>query len=350
MVQVTAPAGQVVPGQTKQLAVVLRDVAGAELTGRAVTFSSSSDAIARVSDTGLVTAVSAGRATITATSETKTGSVAIDVREGGLVGPAGGTVTANGGAVQLVVPAGALAAQTVITVDVGGTLPPLPGLVAGSRVVLGPQGTAFAAPAQLRIGYNPAQGPSGADEADFRLHLVDGANVQSLGGGVDGAADRVTADVGALGAFAVGWAQPAAPCADPEFRQFDFWVGEWAVTVVGQPAGTPPTPSDITMDPSGCAVFENFFNGAGRSINLFNPADGNWHQTFVFSNGQRLILVGGLEGDEMIMEQPNPPGSPGSFNHWTWTPLPGGQVRQLQEQSTDGGATIFGFDGTYVPR
>ncbi len=30
---------------------------------------------------------------------------------------------------------------------------------------------------------------------------------------------------------------PPAPCADPEYRKFDFWVGEWNVTANGQPAG-----------------------------------------------------------------------------------------------------------------
>ena len=41
-VTVTAPSGPIVAGQTKQLTVVLKDAAGTELTGRTVTFSSSS--------------------------------------------------------------------------------------------------------------------------------------------------------------------------------------------------------------------------------------------------------------------------------------------------------------------
>jgi hypothetical protein len=47
----------------------------------------------------------------------------------------------------------------------------------------------------------------------------------------------------------------------------------------------------------------------------------------------------------------NFPGLPGSFDRWTWTPLGDGRVRQLQETSSDGGATVVtGFDGTYAPR
>jgi hypothetical protein len=345
-VTVTAPAGQVVPGQTKQLAVVLRDAAGAELTGRVVTFSSSSDAIARVSDTGLVTAVAPGQATITATSEAKTATVTIVVREGALIGSTGGTLTALGGAVRLVVPAGALSSDTAITVDPGGTLPNDPSQVVGSRVAIGPATLDFAVPARLTIPYAPAQGPSGVDETAFRLHRLQGSNLMTLGGTVDAAANAVTADVTQLGTFAVARAPAEEPCTGPEHRQFDFWVGQFNVT---SPGGL-PVPSDITLEPGGCAVFENFANGNGRSINVFHPSDGMWHQTFYFSNGQRAVLIGGLVGNEMILEAPNPPGPPGSFNRWTWTPLPGGQVHQLQEQSTDGGVTIGGFDGTYVPR
>jgi hypothetical protein len=45
------------------------------------------------------------------------------------------------------------------------------------------------------------------------------------------------------------------------------------------------------------------------------------------------------------------PGPPGSFDRWTWFPLSGGRVRQLQEFSSDGGATVrTGLDGTYSPR
>ena len=347
-VSVTAPPGDIVTGQTKQLTVVLRDASGAELTDREIAFSSSNTAVADVSATGLVTAVAPGQATITATSETKTGTVAVRVVEGELIGPAGGTVTAPGGAVRLVVPAGALASETVITFTVGGALPNDPSQVTGTRVVIGPSTTAFAVPAQLTLPYNPAGGPSCVEETTFRVHRLQGANLASLGGSVNAAANTVTADITQLGTFAVARAPAEEPCTDPEFRQFDFWVGRWSVTT---PAGGPPIPSDITLEPGGCAVFENFANGNGRSINVFNPADGMWHQTFLFrTGGPPLILVGGLEGEEMVLFR-TPPFPPGSIERWTWTILPGGRVRQLAETSTDGGQTFLpGFDGTYVPR
>jgi len=66
-------------GQTQQLAVVLRNAAGAELTGRAVAWNTSDAAVATVSTSGLVSALSAGSATIEATSEGQTGSAAVSV-------------------------------------------------------------------------------------------------------------------------------------------------------------------------------------------------------------------------------------------------------------------------------
>jgi len=56
-------------GAAQQLAATLQDAAGNTLTGRTVTWASSAPAVATVNAGGLVTAVSAGSATITATSE-----------------------------------------------------------------------------------------------------------------------------------------------------------------------------------------------------------------------------------------------------------------------------------------
>ncbi|MBA3646281.1 MAG: Ig-like domain-containing protein [Gemmatimonadaceae bacterium] len=59
-------------GQSQQLTAVVRDASGNILTGRNVTFTSSAPAVATVNASGLVTGVTAGLATITATSEGKT--------------------------------------------------------------------------------------------------------------------------------------------------------------------------------------------------------------------------------------------------------------------------------------
>jgi uncharacterized protein YjdB len=79
-VAVTPPSANVVVGATQQLTALLKDANGNVLTGRTVTWSSSNTAAATVDATGLVTGVAAGGpVTITATSETKTGTSSITV-------------------------------------------------------------------------------------------------------------------------------------------------------------------------------------------------------------------------------------------------------------------------------
>jgi hypothetical protein len=72
-------AAMLVGGQTAQLSGTTMDSAGNVLTGRTITWASSSTTVATVSTTGLVTAQAAGSATITATSEGPSGSAAITV-------------------------------------------------------------------------------------------------------------------------------------------------------------------------------------------------------------------------------------------------------------------------------
>jgi outer membrane protein OmpA-like peptidoglycan-associated protein len=93
-------------GATEQLAATPMDIARRPLARRVVTWSSSNDAVATVSATGLVTAVANGSATITATSETASGRVTVTVAQAPAtlaVTPATATLTALGQTQQLAV-------------------------------------------------------------------------------------------------------------------------------------------------------------------------------------------------------------------------------------------------------
>ncbi|HKR09471.1 MAG TPA: Ig-like domain-containing protein [Gemmatimonadaceae bacterium] len=78
-VAVSPPAASIVVPNTQQLTVTLRDAHNNVLTGRTITWSSDNTAVATVSASGLVTAVAAGGATITATSESVNGTSSITV-------------------------------------------------------------------------------------------------------------------------------------------------------------------------------------------------------------------------------------------------------------------------------
>lgn len=79
-VAVSPPVSTIMVNNTVQLSAALRDANGALLAGRAVTWQSSSTRIATVDASGLVTALAAGQATITATSEGKSGTATITVQ------------------------------------------------------------------------------------------------------------------------------------------------------------------------------------------------------------------------------------------------------------------------------
>src|SRR3989454_8946655 len=78
-VTVQPMAANVPLGLTVQLTATLKDANGNVVTGRVVTWASDNTAVATVNSNGLVTGVTQGQATITATSETKTGTAAMTI-------------------------------------------------------------------------------------------------------------------------------------------------------------------------------------------------------------------------------------------------------------------------------
>jgi len=78
-VQVSPPTATVEVGGTTQLNATASDADGNVLGDRSISWSSSSRAVATVSSSGVVTGVSAGLVTITATSEGVSGSASITV-------------------------------------------------------------------------------------------------------------------------------------------------------------------------------------------------------------------------------------------------------------------------------
>jgi hypothetical protein len=141
----------------------------------------------------------------------------------------------------------------------------------------------------------------------------------------------------------------AKPCAGPEYRQFDFWIGDWTVTgAKGKLAGS----NRIERVAGGCGLQENWTaatGGSGRSLNAYSPQDGKWHQVWLGSGGLWMPLSGGLRDGSMVLEgRTIGPKKEVIEQRITWTPQADGRVRQLWEQSMDSGKTwTAGFDGMY---
>jgi hypothetical protein len=141
----------------------------------------------------------------------------------------------------------------------------------------------------------------------------------------------------------------ANPCRSrPEFRQFDFWIGEWAPqNTQGVTVGT----SSIQLILGDCIIFENWNTpaSAGKSFNLFDTRDNKWHQTWVDARGTMTHYVGGLQDGNMVLVSESVAGGKKTLNRMTYSKLAEGNVRQHGETSVDDGKTwTTTFDFIYV--
>ena len=154
-----------------------------------------------------------------------------------------------------------------------------------------------------------------------------------------------------LAAAGIAQAQTPTPpppaCQSAEYRQFDFWLGEWEVFL---PTGKKAGESRIESISAGCALLENWSgNGGftGKSLNSYDSSDKQWHQSWVDSSGSRLELAGSHADKRMVLAS----GSGAAMQRIAWSVNDDGSVRQLWESTTDGGKTwTVQFDGKYVRR
>lgn len=152
-------------------------------------------------------------------------------------------------------------------------------------------------------------------------------------------------------------AQTAAPkppaCSAAEHHQFDFWIGRWDAveTADGKPGGR----SLIEALYGGCALRENWTQAgySGGSLNTYDRTTKQWRQTWTDSNGTWREYVGGLVDGRMVLVSVHPAvADPAKTVHdrMIFTKNADGTVRQLGEQSADGGGTWkVTFDYTYRP-
>jgi hypothetical protein len=137
-------------------------------------------------------------------------------------------------------------------------------------------------------------------------------------------------------------AQTGAPaCSAPEYRQFDFWVGDWDAFDVGDPTtSTAHIRVDRILD--GCVLKETYegTNGAlGQSFTIYDKIRGVWHQTWVTNRGRLLTIEGKMESGAIVLNGSDrtPDGKP-RLIRGTWKPE-GGNVRETAIMSIDNGVT-----------
>lgn len=78
------------------------------------------------------------------------------------------------------------------------------------------------------------------------------------------------------------------PCNSPEFRQFDFWIGDWDVTSAAAPGTT--SRNRISLVNDGCTLREEYATPtgyAGTSLNFYDAARKRYRAAPSASTGSR---------------------------------------------------------------
>lgn len=153
---------------------------------------------------------------------------------------------------------------------------------------------------------------------------------------------RITYLVYLIFTFLIGTSTAYAQsnCDAPQYRQFDFWLGEWKVTT---PDGKLAGHNTITLSHGNCVLSEHYITPTGfegNSFNIFDRQNGKWHQTWVDNTGLLLKISGGMKNGAMVLtgEGKAPDGSP-LLHRITWTPNPDKTVSQHWQTSKDNGET-----------
>jgi len=148
--------------------------------------------------------------------------------------------------------------------------------------------------------------------------------------------------------FSVGHSQTSKlPCNKPEYRRFDFWIGDWeAYGVKGKKAGD----SHISVILDSCVILEEWTSAgaqqgliySGKSFNSYNSATRQWQQTWTDNTGNTTEFLRGEASEGKIVyyaDKVMGPKGETFLRRLTFTKLTSDKVRQLGERSDDGGKT-----------
>ena len=147
-------------------------------------------------------------------------------------------------------------------------------------------------------------------------------------------------------------AQSDPPPVPAGVHALDFWIGEWEVFLAG---GTKDGHNRIEKLLGGFALQENWteLDGhEGKSWFYYYRPEKRWKQVWVTDGGfvKEKVQVADAPPGSVRFRGEIPLKDGGTqLDRTTLTPLPDGRVRQIIEQSADGGKTWrTGYDAIYV--
>lgn len=134
--------------------------------------------------------------------------------------------------------------------------------------------------------------------------------------------------------------QPS-PCATPDYRQFDFWLGDWDAFDADNPT-TVVARNRVDLILDGCVVREDYEGTdghRGQSFSIYDASRQVWHQTWVTNRGELLMIEEKMQAGEMTLSGTDH-GTSGQLRQvrGAWKAMDGG-VRETAATSTDAGKT-----------
>ena len=150
-------------------------------------------------------------------------------------------------------------------------------------------------------------------------------------------------------------AQSPAPrsCATSEYRQFDFWIGDWDVFDTNRPT-TPVAHVKVDRILDGCVVRENYQDTEGlngQSFSIYDATRRVWHQTWMTSRVRLLTIEGGVQADQIVLTgSDKSPDGQDRLVRGIWKPS-GRNISEVAFTSTDRGKNWkLWFDLVFRPR
>ena len=131
-------------------------------------------------------------------------------------------------------------------------------------------------------------------------------------------------------------------CSAPEYRQLDFWLGDWDTFEVVGDTTTSIARARVDLIAGGCAVHELYEQTdglIGDSILSFDPVRKVWQQTWVNNGGGLMVLTGAFKDGAVTLEGEAHTGSGKNLPHRITWKAEGSGVRETAVMSKDGGKT-----------
>jgi hypothetical protein len=154
-------------------------------------------------------------------------------------------------------------------------------------------------------------------------------------------------------------AAPIAPqCTGAEYRQLDFWIGDWDTFEKDGPQTASQSPSiaraQIKPIAQGCALHELYEQNdglIGDSILSYDAVRKQWQQTWVTNRGALMVLWGKFENGALVLEgEVHLSDGKTVMQRITWK-AEGKGVRESAVMSKDGGKTWTpAFDVLFLKR